>query len=454
MRSGHRCLGPRPRWRGLVILALSGCVGTEALMPADAGPPDVGISARACPSHLRFTFLAGNRTDVGWTGNAHGSTFARDAFFRVEVTECDDACRRCAFRGPVRDEVVNTQRCVADPAQGCTQDSECPNWECRELIPGAPMSPRVCAHDSTRFCQSADECGPSACRFFVGPPFPILAPRTCLAAYLDSSDERPPVFGTIDLRTGAVQLDRLAIVSGAVDSATQGSCPKCVGDSVPNDGRPDGRCVQNEVAPVFPYTQDQSCDANGVGQPSLFDGTYSLDCSTPLGVRIRLGLEDGSTSGRRFRLTSAQPDCGGEPCWCGVCDGSLEPCRDSGDCSGLDCVAPSEVPARPNACTGECAWDPSSQRGSCLTQDPGDPLPPPRTVSCFPSGMGAEIVASGRAEVLPGGSFSVEIGHLACREPVRAVFPGPVSIQTDRIVGLPGLQLNVLRFQIDPEFTP
>jgi hypothetical protein len=443
------------RLAALLLLVGVACEGsdgaTDGRATSDAGPPP-----ERCPSHLRFTFLVGNRTDVGWTGNAHGSTFARDAFFRVEVTECDDECRRCAFRGPVRDDTVITQRCVSDPAQVCRQDADCPDWECRELIPGAPGSPRVCAHDSGQSCQSPADCGPGACRFFVGPPFPLLAPRTCLGAYLDSTDGRPPVLGNIDLRTGAVQLDRLRIVSGATDSAVQGACPKCLGDAVPNDGQEDGRCVQNDVTPAFPYALDQSCDAHGVGQPDIFDGTYSLDCSTPLGVRIQVGLEDGSTSGRRFQLTSNQPRCGGQRCWCGVCEGSLEPCRDAGDCRGVACVTPDEVPPRPNACIDGCAWDPETQRGRCMTQDPprnpGDPLPPPRPISCFPEGEGAEIVAPGRAEVLSDTSYSVEIGHLACRRPVRAVFPGPVSLETDRQIGLPGLQLNVLRFQIDQEF--
>lgn len=445
----------RSVWVAVGLLgSLTGCAGDEDVSPPDAGPADLGV-APTCPTHLRFTFLAGNRTDVGWTGAVHGSTYARDAFFRVRVTECDDECRQCAFEGPVRDDTVVTQRCVSDTAQVCSSDEACPNWECRELQPGVPGSPRVCANDATRSCTTPEDCGPSACRFFLGPSFPILAPRTCLGVYLDSVDGRPPVLGTIDLRTGEMQLERLRLISGATDSAVQGACPKCVGDPIPNDGVKGGTCMQNEVEPALPYDAAQSCDAMGIGQPSLFDGQYSLDCSTPLGVRITLGVEDGSTSGRRIRLTEAQPEVEGEPVWCGVCEGSLDVCYDDGDCRGVPCVAPTDLPVRNNACINECAWDPTRSRGSCLA-----PVEIPGvgtatiTTSCFPSGTGAEVLAPGRATVLSDTSYSVQIGHVACSPPVRAVFPGPVGEASDVAIGLPGLQLNVLRFQVDQEFNP
>lgn len=437
-----------------LMLALAGCADSDEPTAPDAGRPDQGV-APMCPSHLRFTFLAGNRTDVGWTGAVHGSTYARDAFFRVKVTECDDACRQCAFEGPVRDDVVVTQRCVSDTAQTCESDDACPMWECRALQPGNPQSPRVCANDATRFCQGPQDCGPSACRFFVGPAFPILAPRTCLGAYLDSDDGRPPVRGTIDLRTGQTQLDRLRMISGATDSEVQGACPKCVGDPVPNDGQQGGTCIQNDVQPAFPYDKGQSCDAMGIGRPSLFDGQYSLDCSTPLGVRIELGVEDGSTAGRRIRLTGAQPSTDTGPVWCGVCEGTLDVCYDDGDCAGVSCVAPTDLPVRNNACINECAWDPTTSRGSCMTVVQGpDGNPVQIQTSCFPSGEGAEVLAPGKATVLSDTSYSVQIGHVACSPPVRAVFPGPVGNASDQAIGLPGLQLNVLRFQIDQEFSP
>ena len=85
-------------------------------------------------------------------------------------------------------------------------------------------------------------------------------------------------------------------------------------------------------------------------------------------------------------------------------------------------------------------------------------LPPaPRRVPCFPEGMGAEIVARGESRILEnerGRSYSVRIGHVECRQPVQAVFPSPVSVVTDSQVGLPGPQLNIFNFQIDPEFEP
>ena len=439
------------RLTALVAVIMIGCVDGTDDVP-DAGSTDTGVSAQ-CPTHLRFRLLEGNRTDIGWTGNSHGSTFARDAFFRVQVTQCDESCERCAFEGPVRDPVVRTQRCVADTAVECTADTDCPNWECRDL-PGDPLNRRVCANDANQFCNSSAECGPSWCRFFIGPPFPILAPRTCLGTYLDTVDSRPPVFGTIDFTSGSVVLERLRVVTGATDSSVPGACPKCINDTTPNDGQKDGDCIVNNVAPAFPYSSTQKCDANGVGSPALFDGNYSLDCSTPLGVRIELGVEDGRTSGRRIQLTANQPVCNGEPCWCGVCQDSFIGCYDDSDCPGTECVAPTDIPARPNACIDTCQWNPEASRGTCMTQDP---LPdggfgPPRPTACFPEGLGAEIIAPGSSQVLSPTSFAVRIGHVACRSPVRGVIQGIVGQQTDIAVGLPGLQLNVLRFQIDQEF--
>ncbi len=438
----------------LTSLLLVGCEGSTPAQPLDAG---TAITTPAtCPSHLRFTFLAGNRTDVGWTGNLHGSTYARNSFFRARVVECDEECRSCAFQGPVRDDTVVTQRCLSDPAQVCSADEDCPPWDCRLLDFANPASPRVCAQDSTRGCQSDADCGPSACRFFVGPAFPILAPRTCLAVYLDGTDGQPPVSGVIDLFTGAVTFRRLRILSAV--TGPQGACPKCVGDPVPNDGRREGTCVQSDVQPAFAYTQSQSCDANGVGQPALFDGNYSLDCTTPLGIRIELGLVGATTNGTFFELGATQPTFQGEPLWCGVCEGSLRPCHEAAECPpGVACVAPSDMPARANACLQACEWNEEAQRGTCLTQDPPGPtgdLPPQRRVACFPSGLGARLVAPGRSSVLSDTSYSIEVGHVACRAPVRAVVDSPVSVVADRQIGLPGPQYDVLRFQIDKEFEP
>lgn len=425
----------------------------------DAAPPlDVG-TAGSCPSHLRFTFLEGSRTDVGWTGLVHGTTFARDAFFRVRVFGCDTECRECRFEGPLRDSTVITQRCVSDPAVVCTSDEDCPLWECRRLDPENPMNPiRGCAHTNA-ICTSPEECGRGFCRFFLGPPFPIRAPRTCLGTYLDSPDGTPPIQGTIDFRTGRVVIERMRVLSGATNSEFQGACPKCVGDLRPNDGQRDGQCVESDAEDAFPYTANQACDANGLSELPEFAGFYSLDCSTPLGIRIDLSIQDGTTDGFRFQLGPEQPDCGGrragEPCWCGVCAGTLQPCHTAIDCGpGGSCVAPSRpsLAIAPNACLGSCNWDPATQRGTCTIPNPetdGGTLPS----SCFPEGMGAEIRAPGKIEVNRT-TYTIEVGHVACRAPVQSVFEGPISEEADRLVGLPGPQVSVLRFRVTPEFAP
>ncbi len=438
-----------------VSTALS-CSGDDPTTPPDAGAPDA-TAAAMCPTHLRFTFVEGNRTEVGWTGNLHGSTISRDAFFRVAVKECDASCRNCRFEGPVRDARLNTQRCLSDTAQTCTTDSECPAWQCRQLVPGVPQAGRVCAHNAGMTCTTDEDCGPSACRFFVGPAFPISAPRTCLATFLDSFDGGPPVAGTIDLTTGQVRMDRLIIATGAVDSGLQGACPVCMGDPKANDTLKGGTCQPNPTAPVFPYSGAQACDTNGFGQLSGYQYQYSLDCTAPLGRSIVLNVQRATTGGIRFELTDDQPSCAGGRCWCGVCQGTLQTCHSSGDCAGVPCVAPDDIPSRPNACVTPCSWNESTQRGTCETQDPpsGDAGPPPRrTVSCFPGEVGAAIVAQGSTRLLSSEEFSIQLASASCAPPVRAISMSPAARAADVVIGLPGPMLNLYKLNVTKEYAP
>lgn len=439
------------------VVALLGSCGGETSAGADAAVTDAAAVATTCPTHLRFTFVEGNRSDVGWTGNLHGSTISKDAFFRVAVQECDAACRNCRFEGPIRDPAISTQRCLSDTSQTCSTDAECPPWECRYLVPTAPQAGKICAHNSAMSCTEDSDCGPSACRFFVGPAFPISAPRTCLGTFLDTFDDRPPVAGTIDLQTGQVRMERLTIATGAVDSGKQGACPVCVGDTKPNDGIKGGTCAVNPRMPVFPYEASQSCDTNGFGLLTGYQFQYSLDCTAPLGRSIVLDVRRATTGGVRFELGADQPTCNGEACWCGLCEGTLQTCHTSGECAGVPCVGPTDLPGRANACVTACAWDATTQRGTCETQDPpqGDAgLPPRRTVSCFPGTLGDEIVAQGSTRILSSEEYSIQLASVSCAPPVRAVSMSPASIAADRAIGLPGPMFNLYKLNVRKEYAP
>lgn len=462
MRSSSGVRGrerPRTTWlAAAVAVAVAGCDEAPEVV-VDAGAVDASVGPR-CPTHLRFTFVEGNRTDVGWTGNLHGSTISKDAFFRVALTECDASCRNCAFEGPVRAADINTQRCLVDSSLTCSADADCPPWECRELVAGAPQFGRVCSDASSRPCTTDAECGPSACRFFVGPSFPISAPRTCVSTFLDALPNdggRPPVKGTIDLASGRVNMERFTLAIGAVDSGKQGACPVCVGDTRANDGVKGGTCAVNPTAPVFPYDGAQACDTNGFGQLSGYQFQYSLDCTAPLGRSIVFDVRGANTGGVRFELGEQQPTCAGGRCWCGVCEGSFRACHSAGDCDGTACVAAADLPSGPNSCVTPCAWDTATQRGVCETQDPaqGDAgLPPRRRVSCFPGDLGSEIVAQGGTRVLSSEEFSIQLANVTCAPPVRALSMAPSSIVADRQIGLPGPMLNVYKLNVTKEYAP
>lgn len=435
----------------LALFVGAGCAADEDSEPSDdeQDPGEVDEGPQ-CPSSLKFTFLPGNRTDVGWTGVAHGSTFARDSFFRVAISECERDCTLCKFEGPIRDDTVNTQRCVSDTAIECSDSSECPPWACESASVGNDTL-RFCANDRTRTCEADEDCGPAACEFFVGPPFPLVSPTNCLALYFRALDGEPPVSGLIDLRTGETQFDRFSAVSGTPGEGLAGACPKCIGDPRPNDGRKDGVCRQNDVGspyPVLAYDKEQACDANGVGSSNIFDGSYSLDCSVNLGLGLNVGFENASSAGDRRVLSAAQPLCGNDTCWCGLCEGTFEPCGDSSDCApSVECVAPQDdgAPIRPNQCAGgTCNWDDDISVGSCLVEGGTS------TVACFPSAIGSQIVAPGGTEILSEQtSFRVDIGSISCQAPARSFDRSVLGPASDAVLGLPGIKLNALRFQVD-----
>src|SRR5262245_8118887 len=105
---------------------------------------DDGRPARSCPTHMDFELFASeSRFDAGYGGLGHGIKMVDGSRFTVEITQCDDDCRRCRFQGPVAsDQPVKSQRCLTNIAIPCTSNADCPgNSDCRFMFP--PLSHSV-----------------------------------------------------------------------------------------------------------------------------------------------------------------------------------------------------------------------------------------------------------------------------------------------------------------------
>ena len=101
----------------------------------------------------------------------------------------------------------------------------------------------------------------------------------------------------------------------------------------------------------------------------------------------------------------------------------------------------------PNACRTSCDWDVEAQRGTCIANGLPD-----RTVSCFPEEVGSELIARGSTRRVSETSFTIELGNVACRDPIPADPSNQFLNTLNTLLGLPGPQLTVLRLQVDQEF--
>jgi hypothetical protein len=355
-----------------------------------------------------------SRFTPGSTGTAHGVGLATGSQLVVEVLACDDECRRCSFRGPVRGESpVVSQRCFNDTNATCTADTDCP---------GAT--------------------GP--CRFIFPPITSEIFVPTCSLVYFEpvAGPDPSPVQGVIDLFTGEADFSvmnlRVAVSLANAPDAPTAACVNCLGDAQPFDGVAGGTCEFG----------GQACDVHGVGT-ALANAT-SFDCELPPNppINIPLPVSGTSTASKQWTLDDSRPRCTdegtstAEPCWCGACpDGT--PCFADNQCPmGTTCgfVGPSPdfFNVTNNACnassTDTCNWDPETESGTCA-DDP--------TIGCFPDGVDGEtIIATGTAEVNEG-SYIIQIANLVC----LPSFGVPLI---DNATGLPGPLLFEARFDVTP----
>lgn len=398
--------------RIIALLILASC-SSKATPDAGVDPGDDG-GLSFCPAFLDFELIASEaRSDPGWTGIAHGTTLSTGSAYTLETFNCDDECRRCKTRGPVRSpasvnrSVVN-QRCLNDTTAVCASDAECGDV----------------ATDPEAICR------------FMYPPVSVTVAglSACAQPYLEPTGAGPPIVGTFDLKTGEASFLENNVVLKNTASLSGASCPNCDGDMNPMDGNATGTCSAGPRAGM-------ACDIHGVsnGSPAALT---SWDCPpstvgafvSPLPVAAQ-GLTTASVA---WSLDDTRPFCTEsssttERCWCGVCNPSGAACfRDSQCPTGETCgfAGPGdEFITANNQCPETdggpaCIWDSEAEVGACA-DDSGK--------ACFPDDQA--IQARGSAEVRNGFYISTLAGLLCLPASPDSLsnsivgFPGPVYIR-------------------------
>lgn len=388
-------------FRAFIVLCVVGCHHDS--------PPPIGDSptALACPTHLDLQLIgAESRFDPGYSGLAHGVGLSTGSNLTVETYECDPACRRCKFHGPVR----------PDPAL-------------------EPVVPQRCLENTQTICTQDTDCGTGGHCRFVFPPIQSLlgGASTCNLAFFEpvvGAADPSPVQGVFDFETGEMDLVSLNIFT----SVSLGACDECHGDSALFDGVADGHCV----------TAGNACDVAGVG--TTIQSLTSYDCK--IGATfIKLALPGtlATTASHSWKMTATdteRPRCTGtmKPCWCGMCsDGT--PCTANFQCATGACNATSGPPngstytIKNNSCGSGCNWNMQTQTGTCI----GAPA-----TKCFPDS--GEIIAQGAAEVHDG-FYIAQVANLEC-------LPSFGSPLIDGAAGFPGPLLFQARFRVSTRVAP
>jgi hypothetical protein len=424
--------------------AFSGCSTTEHTRSTE-------------PTGFTFHIADGTFASFGWSGAVHDVVGPVDTPFEVKTTQCeDDACR---FEGPITSSAsrVDRRRCLFRMSTTCTQDSDCP------LDAGVP----------------------TACVYIYNTPIstPLIGTDNHIGACswtyipLATDDGKPTITGTLDLATGHLNLESFSVLLplNAIGMGRfAGACAECVGDTSPNDGVKDGKCMlathlgnasgsggPTPIADPGPGVGPDSdlgkpCDVHRVGTIGGYDGNYSMDCSPTVksGLGKPLAFGGSFTSGGvRVAITPQSPDCTdpaflGKQCFCGMCnDGTA--CMSNADCRTGTCIAASmpadqgnmnNVPVGANMCVGQrCNWNDAASVGTCISRVSGVGL-----IGCYPD---MEIVIPGRSER----DSHVSTVYHADTAGARCIPAGPSAV-LNRQLGLPGLLLQKRNFQITPIF--
>src|ERR1043165_260668 len=311
----------------LICFVVAVSASSACGMSSDAEP---SATPRGDPTGFTFETAEGGFADFGWSGSLHQVKGAIGTRFGVKTTQCDDS-GVCRFEGP------------ADPASGVKR--------------------RRCLFHTSKLCDTDADCGETdqPCVYIYDAPIatPLVGADTkvgaCRWSYipLPLPDGQPSITGTLNLNTGALNLENLTVLlplngrrPETGPSGFGGVCPECIGDISPNEGKKDGRCklsthVEDTIGRADPgLDTDQPCDVHRYGTLSKYEGSYSMDCAVALQRGLGQPTQFGgsfSSEGFKAMLTEESPDCttprfAGQKCFCAMCPDGLTPCMSSADC--------------------------------------------------------------------------------------------------------------------------
>jgi hypothetical protein len=432
-----------------------------------------GMSSPAEPIGFTFNTTEGSFASFGWSGAVHDVTGPSDTPFEVKTAECDNEL--CRFEGPVDSRAkVDRRRCLFRMSKTCATDGDCP-------LDHGNATPCVYVYDTP-----------------IATPLPGADNNigACGWSYipLTTADGKPTITGTLNLTTGALDLESFTVLlplnaSGAGTFA--GVCAECVGDRMANDGVKDGTCrlathlgaapdPSKGPFPIADHSIDlgMPCDVNRTGTIGGYNGSYSMDCSPTVVSGLGSPLQFGgsfSSSGVQLSLSADSPDCTApgftdKKCFCGMCTDGKTPCMSKADCgAGGSCVGASlptaqtsadNVPVAGNLCDrGICNWDEQQGIGMCLAPILAPPGMPPPMVGCYPApvtgskgadGKDLKITAPGLGQRDP----RVSTLYHANTAGARCIAAGSAheAVPLNRQLGLPGLLFQKRNFQISVKY--
>jgi hypothetical protein len=447
-------------WFPILIWAGVACGGGSP----DPGPPPTP------PTGFTFETADGTIQSIGWTGQFHGIKGAPLTSFGVKVTNgCAGGV--CNFVGPVApDPLVDPtqhQRCLYQTSKTCNVDSDCPG-------PGPGGNPNA----------------PPQCVYLYDPPIaqpiPGIVPGTspprivlgaCALTYipLKGPGGAPSITGTLNLRSGALNIDQLTVllvINSIGDGTNAGVCPVCMGDTTPSDNKKEGTCMLSpvpgpNVRQDAVHAGDTKCDVNRYGDLPGYNYGYSMDCSPTFnGVLSQVPFSGNfNSSGFKISINDQSPKCADSMfstanCFCGMCSNSTTVCASDSECNGGTCVASSapslgsgagNIPAAGNACDGGvCNWDPNKGIGSCTSARFGG-----MTVNCYPAASTGSKDGGGNTVSItaPGSAMVMDNVYYADTASARCTAAGPTAASNAQ-VGLPGLTFQKRNFRIIPSYTP
>ncbi len=313
------------------------CVLGLVAKAAGAGGPIDTIKLAKCTSGISATFGKADTKgpDCLTGGDAIAQQNKDDAFVDDVIAEL--------VTGP---NDLNTQRCNGDTSVKCTS---------------APGGVAGCG-------------GPlGTCEFYFGAPLPLAAGgiATCVTSQWNGG-----ITGTFNQQTGASGGTALLLSRVYNGIAIATPCPRCVGDSFPNDGVNGGTCSGGDDA-------GQACDANGASPEPSF-GSTSLDCRPSAGGLIAtIPVDLTNTTGTITNtVTASSPTCNGTPgerCLCATCsEDSSKPCKSNADCVGT-CTNAAGEPRKANSCLDDTTTGPDESL--CAATGNGEGSCPSSTIN-------------------------------------------------------------------------